>query len=79
MRAGKKDKLRKGDIIGALCTVIPFEEIGTVDLQDRYTVITVLNTDDHLSSKLDHLSVKGKKRRIEVLKNEDGLSFMKGR
>lgn len=79
LRAGKKDKLRKGDIIGALCSVVSFSDIGIVDLQDRYCVITILSADETLLSRLSPLYVKGKKRKMEILHNENGLSLMKGR
>ena len=66
IRAGKKDKIRPKDIIGALCTVIPFEEIGVLEIQEKYSTVTVLNTDPFLAGRLDRLKIKGKERRIEI-------------
>lgn len=67
IRAGKKDKIRKKDIIGALCTRIPFEDIGVLDVQDTYTAAVILKPID--PDTLNPLSVKGKKRKVERVKN----------
>jgi superfamily II DNA/RNA helicase len=67
IRAGRKDKIRPGDLIGALCTVYAFEEIGVLEIQDTYSTVTILKKD--LSSLPASLSVKGKKRKIELKRN----------
>ncbi len=66
IRAGKKDKIRPRDMIGALCTVVPFEEIGVLEIQERYSTVTILNDDPSLIERLNHLKIKGKERRIEI-------------
>lgn len=68
IRAGRQDKIRVKDLIGALCTVIPFEKIGTVEVQDRFSTAVIL--DDPAARKLSSLSIKGKKRRVERKRNE---------
>ena len=69
IKAGRNDKLRPKDIIGALCTILPFEEIGVLEVQDRYAEVTILNNEPGLVKKLDGLTIKGKKRRIERKKD----------
>jgi len=64
--AGKKDKIRPKDIIGALCTIYDFKEIGVLEIQDIYSTVTILKPKDEIS--LDSLSIKGKKRKV-VLAN----------
>ncbi len=71
IRAGRKDKIRPGDIIGALCTVLPFEEIGKLEIQDRYSTVVILKKDRNIIKKLDGISIKGKKRKIELYREED--------
>lgn len=63
IRAGRKDKVRPGDLIGALCTIYDFKEIGVVEVQDTYSTVTILKNDP--SSIPTTLSIKGKKRKIE--------------
>ncbi len=61
IRAGKKDKIRPGDIAGALSAILPFEAIGTIEVQDRYTLVTIPD-DAVLPERID---IKGKSRKIE--------------
>ena len=68
IRGGKDDKLRPKDIAGALSERLAFEEIGTIEIQDRYSLVTILNHDSSVLEKLADLSVKGKKRRVELSK-----------
>ena len=68
IRGGKNDKLRPKDIAGALSERLAFEEIGTIEIQDRYSLVTILNHDSSVLEKLADLSVKGKKRRVELSK-----------
>lgn len=65
IRAGRKDKLRPKDLIGALCTVLPFEKIGTIEIQDRFSTAVLLTSDTAILERLAHLSIKGKPRKIE--------------
>ena len=68
IKAGRNDKLRPTDVIGALCTKIPYEQIGVLEIQDRYTTVTILNNDKNLINSLHRLPIKGKKRTIEKMK-----------
>lgn len=70
IRAGKKDKIRPKDVIGALCSIFPFDEIGTLEIQDTYSTVTILNTDEDIFSKLDDFFIKGKRRKVEILKEK---------
>ncbi len=67
IRAGRKDKIRPGDLIGALCTVYKFEEIGVLEIQDTYSTVTILKK--YLSSIPASLQIKGRKRKIELKRN----------
>ena len=68
IRGGKNEKLRPRDVAGALSAVMDFNEIGTIEIQDRYTLVTILNHDSSIIDQLDGLSVKGKKRRVQLWK-----------
>lgn len=68
IRAGKNEKLRPRDVAGALSSVMDFSDIGTIEIQDQYTLVTILNHDSSVLEKLSALSIKGKKRRIELKK-----------
>ena len=65
IRAGRKDKIRRGDIAGSLCAVLPFEKIGTIEIQDHYSLVTILDEDASLIKKLNPILLKGKKRKVE--------------
>lgn len=64
IRCGRKDKIRPKDIIGALCTVYPFDKIGTLDIQDNYSTVLVYEKD----MAINELMIKGKRRKIEKTK-----------
>ena len=64
IRSGRKDKIRPKDIIGALCTVFPFEKIGTLEIQENYSTVTVFEKE----VAINELCVKGKKRKVEIKK-----------
>ncbi len=66
IQAGRRDKLRPKDIIGALCTIFPFEEIGVLEIQESYTTVTILKQDPDFFMTLHHLSIKGKQRKIMI-------------
>jgi superfamily II DNA/RNA helicase len=68
IRGGKNEKLRPRDVAGALSAVMDFNDIGTIEIQDRYTLVTILNHGSSILDQLEGLSVKGKKRRIELWK-----------
>jgi superfamily II DNA/RNA helicase len=70
LRAGKKQKMRPKDIIGALCTYVNFKDIGVLDIQDNYSTVTILKNDPSLLERLDSLTIKGKKVKAEPLKEK---------
>ncbi len=65
IRAGRKDKIRRGDIVGSLCAILPFEKIGTIEIQDHYSLVTILDEETTLLQKINPLTIKGKKRKVE--------------
>lgn len=65
INAGRKDKIRPKDIIGSLCTLFDFKEIGVLEIQDTFSTVTILKKDIHLP---DHIRIKGKNRKIFVRK-----------
>ena len=69
LRAGKKQKMRPKDIIGALCTYYDFKEIGVLDIQDTYSTVTILKEDKDILSRLANLTIKGKHVRVEPVRN----------
>ena len=66
INAGRKEKLRPKDIIGALCTYIPFEKIGVLEIQDNYSTVTILENNTTVLTNITHISIKGKKRKIAL-------------
>ena len=68
IKAGRSDKLRPKDIIGALCTLYPFEDIGTLEIQDHYSTVIIKK---RITLEEPVLSIKGKKRKIEELHVEN--------
>ena len=66
IRKGRKDKIRPKDILGALCAVLPFEEIGVIEIQDRYSLVTVLCPKEGLEERLQGITLKGRPVRIEI-------------
>ena len=72
IRAGRRDKMRPKDIIGALCAVLPFAEIGTLEILEDTSTVTILNPDPELFSKLSPLRIKGRRIQTERLQKEDG-------
>ena len=67
IRAGRNDKIRPKDIIGALCTIFSFDEIGTLEIQDRFSTVTILSKADDILSRFEDFTVKGKRRKVELL------------
>ena len=64
LRAGRQDGLRVKDIVGALCSVVPFEKIGTVDVKPDHSVIQIMSSENISGT----IKIKGSNRRLEVLK-----------
>ena len=65
--AGRNDKIRPKDIIGALCTIFSFDEIGTLEIQDRFSTVTILSKEEDILSRFEDFTVKGKRRKVELL------------
>lgn len=68
IRAGKKDKIRSNDVVGALCSIenISQENIGIINIQPSFTTVTLLNINlDDLPS-FDGFTIKGKRRKVEL-------------
>lgn len=70
LRVGKKDKMRKKDILGGLCQYLAFDAIGTIDIQSTYTLVTLRFKDENILSSLSNLTIKGKRVRVEFVKNK---------
>ncbi|MFV0478978.1 MAG: DEAD/DEAH box helicase [Anaerorhabdus sp.] len=70
IRAGKKDKVRSSDIVGALCAIdsIEKEKIGIINIQPSFTTVTLLNTPPTIISSFDQFTLKGKRRKVEIQK-----------
>nr|MCR5795394.1 DbpA RNA binding domain-containing protein [Solobacterium sp.] len=64
IRGGRKDKIRPKDVIGALCTVMEFEKIGTLEIQDTYSLVTAYEP-----VYADSIRIKGKMRQIMIRKD----------
>lgn len=64
--AGRKDKIRPKDVIGALCTMIPFEKIGPLEIQDTYSTVVLSELPE---TKLDRIRIKGKDRKVVIRKD----------
>ncbi len=67
IQAGRKDKIRPKDIIGSLCQIFDFSEIGTLEIQDSYSTVIILKTDDSRINSLTSISIKGKKKKIKII------------
>ena len=71
INVGKKDKVRPGDIVGALTgeTGITGDVIGPIDIYDKYSFVEV--PEEEVSTVLEGMSdnqIKGRKVNIEVAK-----------
>lgn len=68
INAGKKKKIRPGDIVGAVSSVegIEASDIGIIDIQDSYSYIDILNGKGNLVLEgLKEKTIKGKIVRIQ--------------
>lgn len=65
INAGRKDKLRPKDIIGALCTKLDFNDIGTLEIQDSYSTV-IITKQDFSIDELNDITIKGKRRKITL-------------
>ena len=70
INAGKKKKVRAGDIVGAINNIpgITSEDIGIIDVQDAFSYVDILGNKGNIVLKnLD--TIKGKKVRVQLAKN----------
>jgi ATP-dependent RNA helicase DeaD len=68
INAGKKKKIRTGDILGALTNIpgINNEDIGIINIQDNISYIDILSGKGNIVLKaLQNMTIKGKKVRAE--------------
>ena len=63
IHAGRKDKIRPKDVIGALCTIMDFNDIGTLEIQDTFSSVILLNKNISLPPRI---TVKGKSRKLSI-------------
>ena len=57
IHAGRKDKIRPKDVIGALCTIMDFNDIGTLEIQDTFSSVIPLP---------QRITIKGKSRKLSI-------------
>ncbi|MBP2022342.1 superfamily II DNA/RNA helicase [Clostridium punense] len=72
INAGKKKKIRRGDIVGALINSgnIPSESIGVIEVFDNYSHVDILNGDGpKLLKTMKELNLKGKPTKIQRARN----------
>ena len=63
IHAGRKDKIRPKDVIGALCTIMNFNDIGTLEIQDTFSSVILLKRDITLPQRI---TIKGKNRKLSI-------------
>lgn len=66
--AGKKKKVRPGDILGAIASIegVSGEDIGIIDVQDNFSYVDILSGKGKLVlEKLQNTTIKGKEVRVE--------------
>lgn len=68
INAGKKKKIRPGDILGAIINIegISGEDIGIIDVQDNFSYVDILGKKGGIVLKaLQHATIKGKKVKVQ--------------
>lgn len=68
INAGKKKKIRPGDIAGTISNIagVNQEDVGIIDVQDTYSYVDVLNGKGELVLKeIENMTLKGKKVKAE--------------
>ena len=71
INAGKKKKIRAGDIVGAISRIegVNSEDIGIIDVQDIASYVDILNgKGNKVLNALKDMTIKGKKLRVERAK-----------
>ena len=67
INAGKKTKMRAGDVVGALCSIegITGDDIGVIHLMDVSTFVEILNGKGEQALRaLQQMPIKGRKRKV---------------
>ncbi|MDP3832097.1 MAG: DbpA RNA binding domain-containing protein, partial [Ignavibacteriaceae bacterium] len=74
LNVGRKDKVRPGDILGALTgeTGIPGKVIGNIDLYDKFCFVNVPSEyADEILDTMEGNQIRGKKIHVEVANKKD--------
>ena len=67
INAGKKTKMRPGDVVGAICNIegVTGDDIGVIDLMDISTFVEILNgKGETVFRALQQMPIKGRMRRV---------------
>ncbi|QIL46241.1 DEAD/DEAH box helicase [Vagococcus coleopterorum] len=67
INAGKKTKMRAGDVVGAICNIdgLSGDDIGVISLLDVSTFVEILNgKGDKVLKELQSMPIKGRMRRV---------------
>lgn len=67
INAGRKTKMRNGDIVGTLCSIegVSAEDIGIINILDISTFVEILNgKGDYVLKQLQHKTIKGRLRKV---------------
>lgn len=68
INAGKKKKIRTGDIVGAITSIegVTSEDIGIIDIQDNISYVDILGKKgDLVLEALQHITIKGKVVKVQ--------------
>ncbi|MBU5439844.1 DEAD/DEAH box helicase [Tissierella sp. MSJ-40] len=69
INAGKKTKMRAGDVVGAICSIdgVNVEDIGIINIIDVSTFVEILNNKgDMVYKALQNTKIKGRVRNISI-------------
>ena len=67
--AGKKKKMRPGDIAGTISSIdgINPEDVGIIEIQDNFSYVDILSGKGRIVlDGLNHKTIKGKSVRVEI-------------
>ncbi|MFV0381261.1 MAG: DEAD/DEAH box helicase [Breznakia sp.] len=74
IQAGKKDKLRAGDVVGSICALadVVMQDIGIIEILEHYSFVEILNHKGNMVwMQLQTHPIKAKIRKVEIRnKNE---------
>lgn len=68
LNAGKKKKIRPGDVVGAIISIegITADDIGIINVQDNFTYVDILDKKGKfVLEQLQNVTIKGKKVRVQ--------------